>query len=106
MTAELSEQTPAADASHLIVESSSDDFPALLSGIPDAPDRLFVRGNVDALHMPALAIVGSRNPTEQGRRDAFEFARHLGGAGFCIGASRSSDPTAGFEEVLSANCIV
>jgi DNA processing protein len=34
--------------------------------------------------MPALAIVGSRNPTQAGARNAFEFARHLGGMGFCI----------------------
>jgi DNA processing protein len=34
--------------------------------------------------MPALAIVGSRNPTQAGARNAFEFARHLGGSGFCI----------------------
>jgi DNA processing protein len=34
--------------------------------------------------MPALAIVGSRNPTQAGVRNAFEFARHLGSAGFCI----------------------
>ena len=84
MTAELSEQDPVTAPPHLIVEASSDDFPTLLSDIPNPPDRLFVRGNADALYMPALAIVGSRNPTEQGRRDAYEFAKHLGSAGFCI----------------------
>jgi DNA processing protein len=29
-------------------------------------------------------MVGSRNPTNAGRRNAFEFARHLGASGFCI----------------------
>ena len=43
-----------------------------------------MKGNIEFLHMPALAIVGSRNPTQAGRRNAFEFARHLGAAGFCI----------------------
>jgi DNA processing protein len=41
-------------------------------------------GNAEALHMPALAIVGSRNPTRSGRENAYEFARHLGKSGFCI----------------------
>jgi DNA processing protein len=43
-----------------------------------------VDGNPDLLHLPALAIVGSRNPTKGGARTAFEFAHHLAGAGFTI----------------------
>jgi DNA processing protein len=69
---------------HSILTPSSSDYPALLKEIPGPPDRLYVDGQVDALHLPALAIVGSRNPTEQGRQTAYEFARHLGRAGFCI----------------------
>jgi DNA processing protein len=45
---------------------------------------LYVIGDPEVLHLPALAIVGSRNPTSAGGRNAFEFARHLGEAGFCI----------------------
>ena len=71
-------------AGNQIITRGDDDFPELLEQIPRAPERLYVKGNVEFLHMPALAIVGSRNPTEAGRRNAFEFARHLGGAGFCI----------------------
>ena len=69
---------------HHIVESGSDDFPALLLQIPNPPERLFVVGNLDALHLPSLAIVGSRNPTRGGEQNAYEFAKHLGGSGFCI----------------------
>ena len=69
---------------HHLLQRESDDFPAMLREIPDAPDALFVDGDPDALHLPALAIVGSRNPTRQGKIDAYEFARHLGAAGFCI----------------------
>ena len=71
-------------ADNHLVTRGDDDFPELLAQIPRAPERLYVKGNVEFLHMPAIAIVGSRNPTEAGRRNAFEFARHLGGAGFCI----------------------
>jgi len=34
--------------------------------------------------MPALSIVGSRNPTRGGKDNAYEFAKHLGQCGFCI----------------------
>jgi DNA processing protein len=67
-----------------IIVRGDADFPELLTDIPGPPERLYVKGNPEFLHLPALAIVGSRNPTEGGRRNAFEFARHLGGAGFCI----------------------
>jgi DNA processing protein len=74
----------AAVTNHHIIDSLSDDFPELLRQIPDTPERLYVVGNLDALHLPALAIVGSRNPTEGGRQNAYRFARHLGRSGFCI----------------------
>jgi DNA processing protein len=69
---------------HHIIDKDSDDYPELLRQIPGPPERLYVIGNVDALHMPSLAIVGSRNPTRQGRQNAYEFAKHLGRSGFCI----------------------
>jgi DNA processing protein len=45
---------------------------------------LYLSGNREALHLPALAIVGSRNPTRGGTQNAYEFAKHLGRSGFCI----------------------
>jgi DNA processing protein len=56
--------------------------------------------------MPSIAIVGSRNPTQSGARDAFEFARHLGGAGFCIvsGLAEGID-TAAHRGALDAGAI-
>lgn len=74
----------AAQPDHHIIERNSADFPQILRQIPDPPERLYVIGNIDALHLPTLAIVGSRNPTSGGRRNAYEFARHLGRSGFCI----------------------
>jgi DNA processing protein len=60
------------------------DFPPLLAQIPDPPLVLYVEGDVDALSLPQLAIVGSRNPTPPGRDTAQQFARHLAQAGFTI----------------------
>ncbi|HEY7883888.1 MAG TPA: DNA-processing protein DprA [Cellvibrionaceae bacterium] len=59
-------------------------YPALLATIDGAPPLLYVRGNVDALELPQLAIVGSRNPTAGGRDNAHEFARYLAVGGFAI----------------------
>jgi DNA processing protein len=59
-------------------------FPGLLRSSPDCPTALFVAGNVDALREPQLAVVGSRNPTPQGRDTAFEFARYLAERGLAI----------------------
>ena len=72
------------DPNHHRIEIGEDDYPALLEQIAGPPAELFVNGNPAVLQLPALAIVGSRNPTGAGRRNAFEFARHLGASGFCI----------------------
>jgi len=69
---------------HSRVRLGEDAYPELLAQIPGPPSLLYVNGNPEILHLPALAIVGSRNPTSAGSRNAFEFARHLGSAGFCI----------------------
>ena len=62
----------------------SDDYPELLEQLADSPERLYVRGDPACLHLPAIAIVGSRHPTAGGLKNAREFARHLGRSGFCI----------------------
>ncbi len=67
-----------------IINPDSDDYPDLLQRIPDPPTLLYVVGNNEALHLPALSIVGSRNPTRGGKENAYEFAKHLGQCGFCI----------------------
>ncbi len=69
---------------HHVVTHGSENYPELLSQIPGAPLLLYVNGDVDALHLPALAIVGSRNPTQGGSRNATDFARHLARQGFTI----------------------
>ncbi len=72
-----------ADA-HSIVTYGGDDYPELFSQIKGAPLLLFINGNIDALHLPSLAIVGSRNPTRGGTQNALEFSRHLARSGYAI----------------------
>lgn len=73
-----------AEAGHRRILRGAADFPALLAAIADPPDELFVAGDASVLHLPCLAVVGSRNPTQGGVQNAFEFARFLGRSGFCI----------------------
>jgi DNA processing protein len=73
----------AAPHRRLIVWGESS-YPHLLGCIPDAPLVLFVEGDPDALLLPQLAIVGSRNPTALGRDTAHDFAHQLAHMGFCI----------------------
>ena len=69
---------------HALVTWGSADYPALLALIPDAPLVLFVDGDRQALGLPQLAMVGSRNPTALGRDTAAQFAAHLVKAGLGI----------------------
>lgn len=93
-----------ASSDNHIIHPQSDFWPELFRQLTDAPALLYVRGNREALHLPALAIVGSRNPTRGGVLNAWQFARHLGRTGFCIvsGLAQGID-TAAHKAALDAN---
>jgi len=60
-------------------------FPPELLDTPDPPLMLFLQGDPAVLRHPVrLAVVGSRNPTPQGERNAHDFSRALTGAGLCV----------------------
>ncbi|GKT12811.1 MAG: DNA processing protein [Thiomicrorhabdus sp.] len=59
-------------------------YPDLLAAIDDAPILLSVRGCVDLLSDPQLAIVGSRHASKQGINIAKDFAQHLSKQGLTI----------------------
>ena len=60
-------------------------YPRLLRTLSDAPLALWVRGrDLELLDAPQIAIVGSRNPTHNGRDTARQFARYLSGRGLTI----------------------
>ncbi|MDQ2993654.1 MAG: DNA-processing protein DprA, partial [Pseudomonadota bacterium] len=74
------EQSP----QHHIVLLPDDGYPALLRQIDDPPLALFVRGQVNCLTNPQIAVVGSRSPSYAGRDNAFAFAQSLAEAGLTI----------------------
>lgn len=59
-------------------------YPRLLLEISDPPPLLYVKGNTDLLNRQALAVVGSRNATQQGRANAQAFSEELSYGGFTI----------------------
>lgn len=59
-------------------------YPPQLLNIADPPLLLYAKGRLELLHRPALAIVGSRNASQQGQVDAEKFAAALGAAGLTI----------------------
>lgn len=72
------------DSRNHILTLRSSAYPPLLKEIRDAPPVLFVHGRPDALGAHQLAIVGSRNPSVGGERNALDFAAHLANAGLVI----------------------
>jgi DNA processing protein len=71
-------------------------YPPWLAVLDDAPPLLGVRGALEALMRPVIAIVGSRNASGAGLKFASSLARDLSDAGFVIasGLARGIDQAA------------
>ena len=59
-------------------------FPHNLKKIKNAPNKIYVEGNEELLNKNSLAIVGTRTPTEYGKKMAFNFAKELSNEDICI----------------------
>ena len=83
-----------ARASSLSVVTPADpDYPPLLARIDLFPLALYVAGDPAVLRQAAVAMVGTRAPTNYGRENARSFAYRLAQAGLCIvsGLARGID---------------
>ncbi len=69
---------------HAVVTLADAVYPRLLLEIADPPPLLYAVGRLELLARPALAIVGSRNATAQGTRNAEQFARAFSATGVTI----------------------
>lgn len=74
----------AAQPQHFVVTLADENYPRLLLEIADPPPLIYARGRLELLQRSALAIVGSRNASAQGERNAEDFARTLSAAGLTI----------------------
>ena len=72
------------DPANRVLTPADADYPQRLLQLPDPPPRLFVKGRLELLSRPALAIVGSRNASAQGVANAEAFAKVLSDAGLTV----------------------
>jgi DNA processing protein len=72
------------------------DYPAELAATEDAPPVLTIRGRLDLLDRPRIALVGARNASANGRKIAQDMARDLASAGAVVvsGLARGIDSAA------------
>jgi DNA processing protein len=87
-----------------ILSLEDPDYPEQLKKIPDAPAILCKKGSSSQFSQPAVAIVGTTNPTELGILTTLELSTILVQAGFTIvsGLAKGIDTAAHFG-ALSAN---
>jgi DNA processing protein len=71
-------------------------YPSLLAELHDPPAELYVRGDVDVISQPAVAIVGARSCSAYGAQVARSLARELAAAGLVVvsGLARGIDAEA------------
>jgi DNA processing protein len=72
------------DPLNRILTIADSEYPRHLLNIPDPPLILYVKGRLDLLNAQSLAVVGSRNASSQGLRNAEAFANSISDAGLCI----------------------
>ena len=80
----LSAKPHAAYAQRAVWPLDHPNYPEPLLHLTDPPLLLFVEGQVQQSLGPAISVVGSRNPTPQGRQTAIQFGRALTEAGLCV----------------------
>jgi len=80
----LSTKPKALHAQRAIWHIGHPDYPEPLLHLADPPLLLYVEGQVQQSLGPAVSVVGSRNPTPQGRQTAMQFGRALAEAGLCV----------------------
>lgn len=97
------EMARAADVGALVLTLEDESYPVQLRQIYDPPPALYVRGAVEALSQPGIAVIGTRHPSPYGTGMAERLACDLAGQGLVIfsGLARGVD-TAGHRGAISA----
>jgi len=72
-----------AEDCHILAITDAD-YPTLLREIYDPPPILFARGNLAALNLPQVGIVGSRSASNGGLKHAYQFADYLAKNGLIV----------------------
>jgi len=69
---------------HEVVTIDKDNLPRYAQETSPAVERLYLKGNADLIHKPAIGLVGSRRASQQGLADAQWFAKTLVAQGLTI----------------------
>jgi DNA processing protein len=95
-TAAEREMTALDRAGARLVAWGESDYPPALAAIDDAPPLLSMLGEARILQRPAIAVVGARNASANGRRFARDIALQLGQRGLVVvsGLARGIDAAA------------
>jgi DNA processing protein len=67
-----------------LVTLADECYPKALLEISDPPPFLYAKGNLALFNQPSIAVVGSRNASVQGEKNAEAFAQGLCGYGLCV----------------------
>jgi DNA processing protein len=80
----------------VVLEKGVSPYPHLLEKTSDAPEFIFVEGRLETLEAPCLAIVGTRNPSDEGRARAYKLGYLLAKRGVTVvsGLARGIDKAA------------
>lgn len=66
------------------IKINDNEYPRLLKNIYDPPKQIYILGNKEILNNESIAIVGSRNATEYGKKVALKLAKDLSEKGIVI----------------------
>ncbi len=69
---------------HWVIPLDSTHYPSLLAQTATPPLFLFAVGNLELLHSPQIAVVGSRSPTPQGSANTHTFCQQLVAEGLTV----------------------
>ncbi|HSH73729.1 MAG TPA: DNA-processing protein DprA [Methylophilaceae bacterium] len=72
------------NADNHLITLANKDYPRALLEISDPPPLLFAKGHLHWLNTPAISVVGSRNASHQGEKNAEDFSQALCQQGYTI----------------------
>jgi len=67
-----------------IVSIADECYPPMLRAVADAPPILYLRGSVQSLVTPSIAVVGTRHASEDGLGIARDIGRYLASKRYCV----------------------
>ena len=68
----------------ICLQKNENNYPILLKNIKNAPQELYIAGNINCIELPCVTVIGSRNMSEYGRKMTEKIVKELTLAGMCI----------------------